>query len=140
MCSSTPTCTFLCCFFLSIWLETLLPWLQKIRPNGPWPIMMDNAPAHKPCVAKKVLESKGVWFLGQPPNSPDLQIVEEAWANTIVGMVDYPYHSEREFWESILCAWSVATRDTEFGVYVDHWIEICCEVYEMHGDNKSKHA
>ena len=44
-------------------------------------VIMDNAPWHKGNDLKTLIESTGAILLKLPPYSPDLNPIEQAWAN-----------------------------------------------------------
>jgi transposase len=59
------------------WIKTSL--LKHLKEG--MIVIMDNAPWHKGDDIKELIESTGAKLLKLPPYSPDLNKIEQAWAN-----------------------------------------------------------
>ena len=59
------------------WIQECL--LPELRPGQV--VVMDNAPFHKSQKTKELIESAGCKLLYQPKYSPDLNPIENVWAN-----------------------------------------------------------
>ena len=59
------------------WIQECL--LPELRPGQV--VVMDNAPFHKSQTTKELIESAGCKLLYQPKYSPDLNPIENVWAN-----------------------------------------------------------
>eukprot|EP01006_Ploeotia_vitrea_P004130 TRINITY_DN113910_c0_g1_i1.p1 TRINITY_DN113910_c0_g1~~TRINITY_DN113910_c0_g1_i1.p1 ORF type:complete len:334 (+),score=24.94 TRINITY_DN113910_c0_g1_i1:34-1035(+) len=127
--------------YVQVWLDKILPWLRKMGRKPPFVVMMDNAPAHQVSIVQDILEAEGVRLVGQPANSPDMQVVEQAWSGCSQVMHHYPFGNAKEFWESIQCAWTEITGPKgSLERYLEHWMEVLASIIVQKGDNKIEHA
>ncbi len=59
--------------------EYLLPNANKIYGKGNWRFQQDNAPCHKAYYVKDWLGANNIRMLAHPPQSPDLNPIENVW-------------------------------------------------------------
>lgn len=66
------------------YIQTLENYLiepaNKLHGKGKWRFQQDNAPCHKVYKIKRWFEDKGIRILDHPPQSPDLNPIENIWA------------------------------------------------------------
>jgi transposase len=65
--------------YISLLDMKVLPWLKKQRNRG-MVLQQDNTPAHVSWVTKQFFLTKRLQVLDWPPNSPDLNPIENAWS------------------------------------------------------------
>ena len=88
-------------------LTPALPFVKGTRATrGRVYFQQDNAPPHVSRSTQGFLAQKGVCLLRDwPPNSPDLNVVENAWAMIARQLVGKTFGTEDELWEGIKAAW-----------------------------------
>ena len=64
--------------YVSIIEQTLLPFLADVYPDG-HSLMQDNDPKHTSNLCKEFLCEKNVNWWKTPPESPDLNPIENLW-------------------------------------------------------------
>ena len=76
-------------------LNDVFPAIKRIWLRGPGdvPVMQDNAPAHNigndpDIVAAGTADGSNITFLNQPPNSPDINILDLGFFNSIQSLQD----------------------------------------------------
>ena len=62
----------------------LLPGLRRTKPDAA--LVMDNLPAHKAPAVRTVLDGSGFFCCCLPSCSPDLNLIEPAWAKLKAGL------------------------------------------------------
>ena len=89
-------------------LEKALPFIASGKATRRQKVFMqDNAPPHVSRSTTKWLVDHSVNVLsGWPPNSPDLNVVENCWALILTQMKGLVYRSEEELWDGIRKAWA----------------------------------
>jgi len=65
--------------YLSIVSDAVVQEWQRLCGNG-WTFQQDNAPVHTARIVQQWFKDAGVVLLEQPPQSPDLSPIENAWA------------------------------------------------------------
>ena len=65
-------------FYVKILEETLIPFLQKVYPDG-HRLMADNDPKHTSNEAKRFLKDQKVTWWQTPAESPDCNPIENLW-------------------------------------------------------------
>ena len=65
--------------YVKIIKEEFLPWMKKLK-KGAFVFQQDNAPCHTSKFTREFFEQKKVELLPWPPNSPDLNPIENLWA------------------------------------------------------------
>lgn len=94
--------------FVDILRNTLLPFVQAKYPDG-HRFMQDNDPKHASRVAKDFFDENGINWWKTPPESPDLNPIENLWHELkefIRGQVKPSNKEElidgvRRFWETV---------------------------------------
>jgi len=61
-------------------LEAAKPWTHA-KPRQDWWFQQDNDPKHKSNLVKDWIFSKGIQCIDWPPYSPDLNPIENLWAD-----------------------------------------------------------
>ena len=91
----------------------MLPAIRaKYGPWSKWTLMQDNASAHKAKQTILYLNSQRVQVLEWPPNSPDLNPIENAWAIIQQAVNKRKIASFEHFQEVLLKEWSNMKQDT----------------------------
>lgn len=67
-------------YYCTILTQALLPESNRLYPDG-WVFMQDNAPCHTSNYTKQWLEANDVETLEWPAKSPDLNPIENVWAD-----------------------------------------------------------
>lgn len=71
-----------------------------------WAILMDNAPAHTAKSTKQLITRDGIPVVeGWPPNSPDINPIENAWAWCKRRVYAQHHNSLEELWVAVQAAW-----------------------------------
>ena len=66
-------------FYVSVLEKGLLPFLHEKFHNEDHRFMQDNDPKHVSCCATTFMEQHGVNWWRTPPESPDLNPIENLW-------------------------------------------------------------
>src|SRR5947209_8693404 len=61
-------------------LQSARPWISSSPPQHWW-FQQDNDPKHKSKLVQRWMASKGIDSIEWPPYSPDLNPIENLWAN-----------------------------------------------------------
>ena len=78
--------------YVSLLKKHFLPWYNNLEQNH-CSFVQDNAPPHKKKTTIQALNEWGVTILQCPPQSPDLNIMENIWAY----LTDMVYQNEKQF-------------------------------------------
>ena len=65
--------------YIDVLNDNLLPYLQQLPKNRRYLFQQDNAPAHNAKRTKAWLNEQHVQIISWPPNSPDLNPIENLW-------------------------------------------------------------
>ena len=98
-------------FYVKILEETLIPFLQKVYPDG-HRLMADNDPKHTSNEAKRFLKDQKVTWWRTPAESPDCNPIENLWheLKEYIRRVKKPRTKQelidgiKEFWDSVTVA------------------------------------
>lgn len=89
--------------------DTLVPEASQLFAAAGvrrWSVLMDNAPAHSARDTKEYIRVNGIPVVnGWPPNSPDLNPIENAWAWCKRRVYAKHHNSLGELWEAVQEAW-----------------------------------
>ncbi len=96
-------------FYCRILREYLIPSAEKLYPDGEWDLMQDNDPKHTSILARQVYEDKGISWMKTPAESPDLNPMENIFAELkwyLRKMVkpktqDGLIHGIKKFWRTV---------------------------------------
>ena len=110
----------------------LLPFLQEHLPNGKF--QQDNAPCHTPLSTRRFLEENGVNIFKTPPESSDLNLIENMWHE----MKHYirtnaKPRTKEELIEAICKFWSTVTPE-KCARYIGHLRKVIPKVIEVNGE------
>lgn len=90
--------------------QTLVPEAQQIFAAAgvqQWSLLQDNAPAHTAGTTKTFISSHNIPVLaGWPPNSPDLNPIENAWAWCKQRVYSKHHNTLDELWTAVQEAWA----------------------------------
>jgi hypothetical protein len=67
--------------YVGILRANLIPSYRKFFPSGQWYFQQDNAPQHTSAAARAWFHNNGITVLDFPPWSPDLNPIENLWAD-----------------------------------------------------------
>jgi len=95
--------------FQEVMRTKLAPQTKRIfavaRVNG-WSFLMDNAPAHTAKATKDYIAANSISVVkGWPPNSPDLNPIENAWAWCKRRVYAKQYNTLDDLWQAVQAAW-----------------------------------
>ena len=89
--------------------DTIVPEATQIFAAAgiqQWSLLVDNAPAHSAADTKQYYAANSISVVkGWPPNSPDLNPIETAWAWCKQRVYSKHYNSLEELWTAVQQAW-----------------------------------
>ena len=118
--------------FVSILEGTLLPFIEDVYPEG-HKFMMDNDPKHTSGYAANWMENRSVNWWRTPPESPDLNPIENLWHE----LKEYVRREVKpkckdELIQGIVRFWG--TVDTQKCCkYIEHLRKVMPKVIELEG-------
>ena len=84
--------------------SALLPQTEQWFDEMEWIFQQDNAPCHKSRTTMNHLSDSGITVLDWPPNSPDINPIETAWA-LLKKEVRQRNVTKEELWNKICQVW-----------------------------------
>lgn len=119
--------------FTSILAETLVPFLKREFPSG-HRLMQDNDPKHASVYAKQFMEENGINWWKTPPESPDLNPIENLWheLKEFIRRDVKPQTKEQlmdgieQFWQTVDVA--------KCQKYIGHLRKVVPKVIELNGE------
>jgi transposase len=105
---------------------------RRTWPSGPWYLLQDNAPSHTSVETKAWLHNNGITCIEFPPHSPDLNPIENLWAQLKRRIDNRCPSSKAELMEILNQEW--AAIDPEFLTRLAHsMIDRCKSVVACRG-------
>ena len=110
----------------------LLPFLRRQLPGGK--LQQDNAPCHTSKATRKFLNTKKVQLLKTPPESPDLNPIENVWHEMkhYIRTTAKPKTKE-ELLLAIQVFWATVTPE-KCSRYINHLRKVIPKVIELNGE------
>ena len=118
--------------YVEILEESLLPFIRNTYPDNHY-FMQDNDPKHSSRYAKAWMEEKGVNWWKTPPESPDLNPIENLWHE----LKEYIRREvkpkvKQELIDGILAFWRTVDVD-KCNKYINHLRKVIPKVIELNG-------
>lgn len=109
--------------YRSLWSDQVLPRLRSMYSTNALQLKLvqDNCPSHVASGQRAWLVSQGLEVLPHPPQSPDLNVMEEIWACTTLELKRrYPneFASKQEFSDAILHCFQAVANRREFSKWI----------------------
>lgn len=89
----------------------MMPHARRNMP-GNWIFMDDNDPKHRAASVTSYIQRQHVRTLGSPPQSPDLNLIENFWGYMKDRLRSIKSRNENELWANLQKLWD--TIDEEF--------------------------
>lgn len=120
-------------FYSKLICERLLPIIQA-RHGENFTIVQDNARGHVSKLAKKCFMEKNIRFSDHPPNSPDLNPIENVWSllSRAVYEEKRTFNNDDELWEQIMLKKEEIPIEN-IANCIDKLTEQSLEVYKLNG-------
>lgn len=118
--------------FISILCQSLVPFIRAVYPDG-HRFMQDNDPKHCSRLAKAYYKKSGINWWPTPPESPDLNPIENLWHE----LKDYirrevKPRSKEELIHGIKAFWATVTVE-KCRKYIGHLKKVIPEVIKCDG-------
>lgn len=91
--------------YVKIMEEVMLPFASEEMPLR-WVFQQDNDPKHTSKTAKRWFEEKQISVMEWPPQSPDLNPLENLWADVKKGVSEQQPSNINDLWSTIQRCWS----------------------------------
>lgn len=92
--------------YCQILKHTLYPSIEKLHPDGQFIFQQDNAPCHTSKMSKKWIEQESIPLITDwPPQSPDLNPIENLWDYIDRKIREYPIKNRNDLWEAVQKVW-----------------------------------
>lgn len=119
--------------YVEILQKTLEPFLKE-RLSDSHRFMQDNDPKHTSRLAKAYFEDVGIHWWKTPPESPDLNPIENLWheLKEFIRREVKPY-TKQELIDGIVRYWSTMTI-ARCRKYINHLVKVMPRVVELGGE------
>ena len=98
--------------YIKILFEHLLPWKENHTENhDSFIYQQDNAPCHRSAIVKKWFHDVGLTSMMWPSYSPDLNPIENVWADIDRHLVKFPAKCLTDLEAEIAYAWHHYPQD-----------------------------
>lgn len=113
--------------------------MNKRYGRGQWTLMQDGAPCHLARTTLEWLDSQHVCTVpGWPPNSPDLNPIEQVWGIMKVLLRRNPPKNNNELYTRLCDVWAAITKE-QINKLVGSFLERCRLVLALDGRSASQH-
>ena len=118
--------------FTDILDKTLVPFINKTFPDG-HRFMQDNDPKHTSRLAKNFMEDRGINWWQTPPESPDINPIENLWHELKeYNRREVKPHTKAELVGGILAFWKTVDVN-KCKKYINHLRKVVPKVIEVDG-------
>ncbi len=118
--------------FIIVLKETLLPFIKDVYPDS-HRFMQDNDPKHMSGLANEFYESSRVNHWKTPPQSPDLNPIENMWHEIKEFLrQEVKPHTKQELIDGIQQFWATVTV-AKCAKYINHLKKVIPRVIELDG-------
>lgn len=112
--------------------KTLLPFTRRVFPDG-YNFMQDNDPKHTSKYVREWMESNGVVWWKTPPESPDLNPIEDLWHELKESIRrQVKPKSKDELIQGIQSFWRTVDA-IKCNKYINHLYKVLPKVIELNG-------
>jgi len=84
----------------------MIPDAKRMFPEGSYVFQHDNAPVHTAASVKKWVQTKGLDVMIWPPQSPDLNPIENLWYILDLALKNRHPHSRLDLVNTLKIGWS----------------------------------
>ena len=110
----------------------LLPNADKIHGKNKWRFQQDNAPCHKAYSVKQWLGANSIRMLDHPPQSPDLNPIENVWGIIKKSLEKKKSKNKIDLTQNIKESWNKISKEICANC-IDHLIKTLSKVIEKEG-------